>query len=131
MIARRLRDKKVHGEPITIENFVIDHTIKTVITTSFKMKLLRKKNWIAKQIQVMLIRVFYIKFQATNMKHNLRLNRKLARYETNWWIMTVITMSSITLEFLCCEITNRSFAQTISHKTINRDILCRVNLPSF
>ena len=99
MIARRLRDKKVHGEPITIENFVIDHTIKTVITTSFKMKLLGKKNWIAKQIQVMLIRVFYLNFQATNMKHNLRLNGKLARYETNWWIMTVITMSSITLEF--------------------------------
>ena len=34
MIARRLRDKKVHGEPITFESFVIDTIIIIFITKS-------------------------------------------------------------------------------------------------
>ena len=34
----------------------------------------------------MLIHVFYLNFQATNMKQ-LTANGKLARYETNWWIL--------------------------------------------
>ena len=35
MIARRLRDKSVRGEPITIENFVIDMVIKLLLLSKY------------------------------------------------------------------------------------------------